>query len=160
VPSNVHRTGIHFDARNDSRIDDGFNNEYAIIFLLADRLGAKDGTTNALTKIGSSHEELAISTPNFNGLGIPKLAKRLLQVGLHSSIANRPLSPVTSALAQSVSGCTLIWRRSFALLAIISSKSPISGKDFSAVQSMEISSQPVRSLANIQTMAGGITIAE
>src|SRR5690242_6633841 len=40
--------------------------------------------------------------------GIPNLANRLLQVGLLSSIASRPLSPATSALAVSISSCSFI----------------------------------------------------
>src|SRR5271157_3250732 len=40
--------------------------------------------------------------------GIPNLANRLLQVGLLSSIASRPLSPATSAFAVSISFCAFI----------------------------------------------------
>src|ERR1039458_720933 len=40
--------------------------------------------------------------------GIPSLANRLLQVGLLSSIASRPLSSVTRVLAVSISSCAFI----------------------------------------------------
>src|SRR5664280_1409924 len=40
--------------------------------------------------------------------GIPSFANRLLQVGLLSSIASRPLSPATSAIAVSISSRAFI----------------------------------------------------
>src|ERR1039457_1446335 len=40
---------------------------------------------------------------------MPNLANRLLQVGVLSSIASRPLSPATSALAVSMSCCAFIY---------------------------------------------------
>src|ERR1035437_5172433 len=41
--------------------------------------------------------------------GIPKLANRLLQVGVLSSIASSPLSSATRACAVSLSVCEFIW---------------------------------------------------
>ena len=63
------RTGVNFDAGNDSRIGDGFDKGSAIFLLLADRLVVEDRATNALTEIGRGHNQFPLGAPRLLGLG-------------------------------------------------------------------------------------------
>src|SRR5665213_3239512 len=62
-----------------------------------------DSPSPEVVTINSRHARRASSV-----WGIPNLANRLLQVGLLSSIASRPLSPATIAFAVSISACAFI----------------------------------------------------
>ena len=68
-------TTVNFDAGNDSRIGDDFNQGSAVLLLLADRFVVEDRATNALIETGRGHKQLPVSTPGLLGLGNPYPAK-------------------------------------------------------------------------------------
>ena len=68
-------TGVHLDAGNDSRIDDGFDKRSAVLLLLTDRFVVEDHAADALAEIGRGHNHLPIGTAGLLGLGNPNLGK-------------------------------------------------------------------------------------
>jgi len=63
-------------------IDEGFNDEGAILLLLPDCFVVKDRAADRLTQTGRGHNQLPISAPGFLVLGNPPLGKSLVTVGL------------------------------------------------------------------------------
>src|SRR5208337_3851649 len=59
VTCQVPGTDINFDAGNDSRIDEDFDQGSAIFLLLADRLVVEDRPTDAFAEAGRGHDQLA-----------------------------------------------------------------------------------------------------
>src|ERR1039458_5717557 len=72
------RASVHFDSRNDSRLNQNCNKGSAIALLLTDRLVVEDCTANALAEPGSGHDQFAISSPSRDGLWNPQLRKTLV----------------------------------------------------------------------------------
>ena len=65
-------TGVNFDAGNDSRIGDDFNEGRAIFLLLADCLVVEDHATDALAETRCGNYQLPISAPGLHRLGNPQ----------------------------------------------------------------------------------------
>ena len=66
---------VNFDAGDDSRIGDGFDEERAIFRPLADRLVVENCAANGLAKTGRGHNQFPIGAPGLLGLRDPQLCK-------------------------------------------------------------------------------------
>ena len=97
----VLRADVDLDAGNDARIGEDLDERRAIFRLLADRLVIEDRAADALAQARRGHDQFPIGAPGLLGLRNAQLANRLLQVGLLSSIASRPLPPATNVRAVS-----------------------------------------------------------
>ena len=100
---------VDLDAGNDARIGEDLDKGRAVFLPLADRLVVEDRATDASRRdpVWSRSIPDRRAAPPRSG-ECPAAANRLLQVELLSSIASRPLSPATSALAVSMSACAFI----------------------------------------------------
>ncbi len=96
-------TLIDLDPRDDPRVDKNPKEGPAVFGLLADRFVKKDGTADAFAQAGRGDHHLTVGPLCSSVCGMPSLAKRLLQVGVLSSMANSPLSWATSVRAVSTS---------------------------------------------------------
>ena len=72
---------VHFDSRNDSRLDENFDKWSAVALLLADCLVEEDRATDALTEPRGCDNQFAIGAPSFDGLGNPQTGKALVTGG-------------------------------------------------------------------------------
>jgi hypothetical protein len=93
--------GVHLNARNRLGIGN-FHKVDAIFRPLANRLIVENRAASAFTQAWRIQTRLMLGAPSFPGLREYQSKKRLLQVDVLSSFANRPLSPVTSDLAVTV----------------------------------------------------------
>jgi hypothetical protein len=69
---------VHFDAGNDTRLNEDIDKGRAVAFPLPDRFVVEDCATYRLTEPRGGHNQFAISSPSFDSLRNIQLCKSLV----------------------------------------------------------------------------------